>query len=62
LGTSDFTNIQYDLAAHFVNHHDLSSLVQLFSKQEIDAVIKNLPFNKAPWPDGFIIDFIKHCW
>jgi hypothetical protein len=61
-GTSDFISIQYDMTSHFVDQLDLSSLVQPFSKQEIDAVVKNLPSNKAPGPDGFNTDFIKHCW
>lgn len=32
LGTSDFTVLQYDLASHFANPPDLSSLVQPFTK------------------------------
>jgi hypothetical protein len=36
--------------------------VQPFSIEEIDAVIRSLPSNKAPGPDGYNIDFIKHCW
>ena len=62
LSSSDFTNILFDLASHFVNTPDLSDLVQPFTKIEIDAVVKHLPSNKAPGPDGFNTDFIKHCW
>lgn len=39
LGSSDYMNTSYDLASHFVNPPDLSSLVQPFSKQEIDSVV-----------------------
>lgn len=61
LGTSNFTSIQFYLAFHFADQPDLSSLVQTFSKQEVDEVVKNLPSNKAPGPDGFNTDFFKHC-
>ena len=33
-----------------------------FSKQEIDQVVKSLPSDKAPEPDGFNSDFVKRCW
>jgi len=33
-----------------------------FSKQEIDQVVKSLPSDKAPGPDGFNSDFVKRCW
>lgn len=41
---------------------DLSQLSVNFSRAEIDQVVKNLPSNKAPGPDGFNTDFIKRCW
>jgi hypothetical protein len=51
---------------------NLSSLIQPidnlpelevpFSHQEIDLVIKNLPTNKSPGPDGFNTDFVRKCW
>jgi len=33
-----------------------------FQKEEIDAVVKFLPSDKAPGPDGFNTDFVKNCW
>ena len=33
-----------------------------FSDEEIDRVIKSLPNDKSPGPDGFNNDFIKNCW
>lgn len=43
-------------------HPDLSFLEAPFTKEEIDAVIKELPSNKSSGPDGFNTDFIKKCW
>ena len=40
----------------------LQDLDAPFTKQEIDSVIKNLPSDKAPGPNGFNGDFIKACW
>jgi hypothetical protein len=33
-----------------------------FSRSEIDQIIKNLPSNKSPGPDGFNTDFVRKCW
>ena len=61
LGTSNPSPLHFDLPSFFVNNTDLSSLVLEFSRAEVD-VVKQLPSNKAPGPDGFNTDFIKHCW
>ena len=44
------------------NHHDLDDLDAPFTEQEIEAVIKEMPAEKAPGPDGFIGLFYKRCW
>jgi hypothetical protein len=62
LGSSDYNGISFNLAQHLTVHPDLSSLVQPFSNEEVDAVVRHLPSNKAPGPDGFNTDFIEHCW
>ena len=41
---------------------ELVKLDRAFTKEEIDAIVKDLPFDKAPGLDGFNTDFIKHCW
>lgn len=33
-----------------------------FTHQEIDSVVRALPSDKAPGPDGFNTDFVKKCW
>ena len=33
-----------------------------FSQEEIKKVLKELPTNRAPSPDGFNGMFIKKCW
>lgn len=41
---------------------DLDELDAPFYEQEIEMVIKDLPSEKAPGPDGFIGIFYKKCW
>ena len=42
--------------------HDLSSLEEPFSQQEIKDTIDSMPMDKAPGPDGFTGIFFKECW
>jgi len=42
--------------------YDLDGLDSDFSQDEIDMVIKSLPNNHAPGPDGFNGLFFKKCW
>ena len=41
---------------------NLSVLEAPFTCNEIDEVVKQMPADKAPGPDGFNGAFIKHCW
>jgi hypothetical protein len=43
-------------------HHDLEDLDAPFTKEEIASVVKEMPPEKAPGPDGFIGMFYKKCW
>ena len=61
LGISSFTSLGFDLASYLSNPPDLSELVVPFATAEIDSVVKALPSDKSPGPDGFNTDFIKHC-
>jgi hypothetical protein len=42
--------------------HDLSDLEDPFEEEEIKKVIRHLPAEKSPGPDGFIGLFYKKCW
>jgi hypothetical protein len=61
LGQYNFTCISSNLNHFLVARNDLEWLEAPFSKEEIDVLIKGLPNNKAPGPDGFNNEFIKHC-
>lgn len=52
----------FNLESLFGLPPDLSSLEMPFTSQEIDDVIKHLPLDKSPRPDGFNNDFLKRCW
>jgi exonuclease III len=62
LGSSDFLGIDFDLTDLLTRNEGLQWLDSSFSKQEIDNIIKSLPFDKSPGPDGFNTNFIKKCW
>jgi hypothetical protein len=40
----------------------LEDLVNPFTTEEIDGIIKELKSDKSPDPDGFNTDFMKRCW
>jgi hypothetical protein len=42
--------------------NDLESFSRSFSTLDIDEVIKHMPPDKAPGPDGFNGLFLKRCW
>lgn len=64
LRKSEFTNLTYNLSS-LLTAHNLEHLDADFSEQEIEDVIKSMPNNHAPGPDGFNGTFIKkimeHC-
>lgn len=43
-------------------HFDLQSLDEPISEEEVWEVVKNLPQDKAPGPDGFTGRFYRACW
>lgn len=62
MGQSDFKAMTFNLSFFLQANSDMSWLEEPFSKEEIDAVVENLPNDKAPSPDGFNNEFIKKCW
>lgn len=61
LGISEFTGIIFDMAS-LLTQHNLEGMDENFTNEEIDRVIKSLPNDHAPGPDGFNGLFIKKSW
>lgn len=61
LGISEFPSVLYDLQS-LIQRVDLPCLDHDFTKEEIDAALKDMPSDHAPGPDGFNGCFMKKCW
>jgi hypothetical protein len=61
LGISEFDGIIFDMAS-LLSLHNLDDLDEIFTNEEIKQVIKSLPNDHAPGPDGFNGLFIKKSW
>lgn len=53
--------MKFDLPALITPTPGLDSLTVPFTTEEIDAVIKEMPSDRAPGPDGFSGIFLKTC-
>lgn len=62
LGKGEFTRFGIDLSTVLERRNDLGFLEEPITNNEIDAVIKSLPNDKSPRPDGFSNEFLKSCW
>jgi hypothetical protein len=62
MGVSQTPDICFDLAELFQRVDGLEDVSSPFTKEEIDKVIKSIPVDKAPGPDGFNGMFLKVCW
>lgn len=62
LGISEFQNFSIEPAELLLPSDQLHHLEAPFTLEEIDAVVKSLPSNKSPGPDGFNNEFTKAAW
>ena len=60
-GTSEYSEMRFDLGDLLNLVDDLEQLEGHFSKEEIDRIIHELPTDKSPGSDGFNTDFMKKC-
>jgi hypothetical protein len=61
LGVSEFSGLLFDLY-ELIPLAELPNLDGSFSMEEITAVLKDMPSDHAPGPDGFNGAFFKRCW
>ena len=65
LESTENRNMHFNLQDFFGNGMDSDMSAQLevpFTDKEIEDVVKDLPNNKSPGPNGFNNEFIKNCW
>ena len=61
LGTSRPSEMRFNLPDIIQPHANLDQLTVPFTHAEIDEVIKDMPSDRAPVPDGFSGAFLKAC-
>ena len=61
MGISLNPDMRFDLEQLIQVNMDFYSLIQPFSTEEIDRIVKDMPSDKAPGPDGFNGLFLKKC-
>lgn len=62
MGMTSSPTMLFDLASLIHQVDGLDSLVSPFRTDEIDSIVKRMPNDKAPGPDGFNGLFLKKCW
>jgi hypothetical protein len=62
MGSSTKYNMKFDLSRIIKKCEGLDELTVPFSHEEIDKVIREMPADRAPGPDGFTGVFLKRCW
>lgn len=53
--------MKFDLQSIIKRAANLDHLTDPFTPAEIDAVVKEMPADRAPGPDGFSGAFLKAC-
>jgi hypothetical protein len=62
MGVSSDPTMVFDLHSLITAVPDLENLDLPFQHNEIDNIVKRIPTDKAPGPDGFNGMFMKRCW
>jgi hypothetical protein len=62
MGTTTSPTMLFDLANLINPIPELERLANPFTTDEVDAIVKHMPNDKAPGPDGFNGLFLKKCW
>lgn len=62
IGSREVQERSINLEALGIQQHDLAALDAPISEDEVWSVIKQLPSDKAPGPDGIMGRFYKTCW
>lgn len=62
MGTTEHIQMVLNLNSLFHRIQGLEALSSIPSRNEMDQIIKNLPIDRAPGPDGFNGLFLKKCW
>ena len=61
MGVSQTTTMHFDLQSLITPRTSLQPLVEPFEIEEINSIVKKMPTDKAPGPDGFNGLFLKKC-
>lgn len=62
LGKTSPQPMRFNLSKLFRSQVDFDSLTTPFTHAEIDDVVKEMPADRAPGPDGFNGAFLKAGW
>jgi hypothetical protein len=62
LGVSEFSSFSIHPNSVITPSDQLQQLEAPFTHEEIDAIVKALPSNKSPGPDGFNNEFTRAAW
>ncbi|XP_071678962.1 uncharacterized protein [Lolium perenne] len=62
MGHSEPISMQFELSRILQKVDGLDDLTRPFESKEMDDVIKEMPVDRAPGPDGFNGLFVKRCW
>jgi hypothetical protein len=62
MGMTSTPTMLFDLASLITQNGGLDVLTMPIAHEEIDLVIKHMPSDKTPGPDGFNGMFLKKCW